>query len=161
MCFDSLSGVYKVLSLNGLSIALSFAMSGTLQPPYPVVCTIKTSIAATLATDLPMDVKSVVIAPLLSQVNQWSTQLATILDTPGPPLQVNLIFAIRKDLFGGPYFSQSVLGIPIIELPPPFQEFLSMVAKLVELQKPDREKPLPKVRSFPLHFPSFHLRFFL
>ena len=123
-------------------------MSGTLQPPYTVILTIKASIASTLATDLPSEVKSTVIAPLLAQVNQWSTQLVTILETPGPPLQVNLIFAIRKDLFCGPYFSQSVLGIPIIELPPPFQDFLTMVSKLVDLQKPDKDKPLPKVRSF-------------
>jgi len=100
-----------------------------------------------MATDLPAEVRATVIAPLLAQVNQWSTQIPLVLEGPGC-LYVNLIFAIRKDLFHSPQFRLSTLGISISELPPPFIEFLAFTSRLIESQKPDREKPLPKVSLF-------------
>ena len=106
--------------------------------------TIKASISSTLATDLPSEVHATVIMPLLAQVNQWSTQIPILLEIPGS-LHVNLIFAICKELFSGPQFCHCTLGIAISELPPPFQEFLAFITKLIELQKTEREKPLPKV----------------
>jgi len=68
-----------------------------------------------------------------------------MLEGAGSPGTANLVFAIRKDLFIGPQFNQSVLGIPLAELPTPFQEFLNFIHKLIEAQMKDKEKSPIKV----------------
>jgi hypothetical protein len=120
-------------------------MASNLNPPFQVVSTIKTSIANALATDLPSEVRAGMIAPLLTQVNQWANQVSAMVDQPGTPIHANIVFAIRKDLFVAPQFNQCVLGIPLTELPPPFAEFLNFIHKLIEAQKSDKDKTPPKV----------------
>ena len=121
-------------------------MSTVLNPPHATIATIRTSIQSTLKAELPPDVLASAIAPLLTTVNQWSSQISTLLEGPGPPLSANLVFAIRKDLFIAPLFSQSVMGITLVDLPTPFQEFMTFIHKLIEAQKTEREKTVPKVR---------------
>jgi hypothetical protein len=149
------SFVYRIV-FHSHSRYLKFlfcTMSSALQPSYAVVATIKTSINSTLATELPAEVRANVIASLLAQVNQWSTQIPAMLEVSTPPLPVNLVFAIRKELFVAPLFVTSTLGVAIPELPVPFQEFLAFIASLIEAQKSDKEKPIVKVRF--LYFLAF------
>lgn len=120
-------------------------MSTVLNPSHATIATIRTSIQSTLKAELPPDVLANAIAPLLTTVNQWSSQIPTLLEGPGPPLSANLVFAIRKDLFIAPLFSQSVMGITLVDLPTPFQEFMTFIHKLIEAQKTEREKPVAKV----------------
>ena len=114
----------------------------TLSPAPAVIAATKASIISTLATELPSEIRATAIAPLLSQVNQWATQIPALVESIE---SVNLIFAIRKALFNAPYFNQCVLGGDTLLLPPAFQEFLNFVAKLIESQKPDKDKPSNKV----------------
>jgi hypothetical protein len=124
-------------------------MSSTLQPSSSTVATIRGSIQNTLKTDLPPSVLANVIAPYLTSVNQWSSQIAAVLEHSDHPSAANLVFAIRKDLFIAPLFSQSVMGIMLIDLPAPFQEFMNFILKLIEAQKSEKDKPAVKVCSFP------------
>ncbi len=94
--------------------------------------------------ELSADQQASVIAPLLSTVNQWSSQLPILLEGTSP---LNLVFSIRKDLFITLSFSQCVLGISLVDLPAPFQEFITFIQKLIEAQKSDKDKASSKVKS--------------
>jgi len=120
-------------------------MSLTLNPSFATVTSIRASIQNTLKADLPSDVMANAIAPLLTTINLWSNQLPAMLEGSGPPSSANLVFAIRKDLFVAPLFSQSVMGTPLVDLPAPFQYFMNFIHQLIEAQKSEREKPAPKV----------------
>jgi hypothetical protein len=97
--------------------------------------TIRNSIQTSLKTDLPPDVLAGVIAPLVTTVNQWSTQIPVLLEGTGSTASVNIVFAIRSDLFHAPRFTQNVFGLPLNELPAPYQEFVSFIHKLIDAQK--------------------------
>ena len=114
----------------------------TLSPAPAVIAAIKASIISTLATDLPSEIRATAIAPLLAQVNQWASQISVLVESID---SVNLVFAIRKALFTPPYFNQCTLGGDTLLLPPAFQEFLNFVAKLIETQKPDKDRSSNKV----------------
>lgn len=123
----------------------------TLNPSLNTVIAIKDSIANTLQNHaLPASTRAVIIASQLAIVNQWADQIPLVLDNPEAPASVNLVFAIRKDLFTSPQFYHCVLGVSISELPPAFATFQSMIAKLIGAQKTDKEKPPLKVRTSPL-----------
>lgn len=121
-------------------------MSSNLTPPHSAIVTIRSSIQSTLKNELPAVMLANVIAPLLSSVNLWSTQIPALLDGTGSSSSVNLVFAIRKDLFVAPQFVQSIMGIPLADLPAPFQEFISFIHKLIDAQKTDKDKVPQKVR---------------
>jgi hypothetical protein len=106
---------------------------------------IRTTIQNTLKSDLPSEVLVNAIAPLLTTVNLWSNQIPAVLDGSGSATSAGLVFGIRKDLFIAPLFSSSVMGIPLSGLPPPFQEFMSFIQKLIEAQKNERDKSVPRV----------------
>jgi hypothetical protein len=125
-------------------------MSAPLDPSLAVMSTIRTTIQNNLKADLPSDLLANIVAPFLSQVNRWSTQIPVILEGSGPPLAANLVFAIRKDLFGGPQFNHCVLATSASELPAPFQEFQEFISKLIEAQKGD-PKFQPKVSPSSLY----------
>ena len=119
----------------------------SLNPSLTTVLTIKESILHTLQNHaLPASTRAAIIAPQLAIVNQWSDQIPLVLE-PDVPGNANAIFAIRKDLYAAPQFTQCVLGVPATELPPAFSAFLSMILKLIGAQKVDKEKPVPKVLS--------------
>jgi hypothetical protein len=118
---------------------------GFLDPSVEAMGLVRTSIQTTLRTNLPASLIANAIAPMLSQVNQWSTQTAALFEGSGPPTGVNIIFGIRKDLFIGPPYLKTVFGTNVSDLPSVFQEFLSFTAKLMDLQKPDKEKSPSKV----------------
>ena len=123
----------------------------TLNPTLATVLAIKDNIASTVQNvALPASTRAALIAPQLAMVNQWTDQIPLVLDNPDAPASVNLVFAIRKDLFAGPQFFQCVLSTPGSELSPAFAAFLSMISKLIGAQKTDRDKPPLKVR-----LPSF------
>jgi hypothetical protein len=123
-------------------------MSTVLNPSYATIAVIRTSIQNTLKADLPADVMVNAIAPLLTSVNQWSSQIPAVLESSGPLSCANLVFGIRKDLFISPLSSSSVMGIPLSNLPAPFQEFMNFIYKLIEAQKSERDKPVSKVRLY-------------
>jgi len=94
------------------------------------------------------------IGPQLAMVNEWSDQINLVLDHPEAPSPVNLVFAIRKDLFIVPQYTQcSLTSVPTAELPPAFPAFLEMILKLIGAQKTDKVKPIVKVASiiFSMH----------
>lgn len=121
-------------------------MNSTLSPSHLTIVGIRTSIQTALKSDIPADLRANHIGPLLSTVNMWSTQIPAMFEGAGPLSSVNLVFSIRKDLFIGPQYAQCVLGIPIIELPSAFQDFVSFIQQLIEAQKADKEKAVPKVK---------------
>lgn len=112
--------------------------SSMLNPSYATIATIRSSIQNTLKTDLPSEMLINAISPFLISVNQWSTQIPSMLDGVGSPASVNLVFAIRKDLFVAPQFTQTVMGTALADLPAPFQEFNSFIHKLIDAQKTDK-----------------------
>jgi hypothetical protein len=109
-------------------------MSSVLVPSHQAMSTIRSSIQATLKAELPPDVLAGVVAPFLMSVNQWASQIPLLLDG-NSVASVNLVFAIRSDLFQAPRFVQNVFGLPLVELPPPYQEFVAFIHKLIEAQK--------------------------
>lgn len=126
--------------------SLSQSKMTTLNPTPDTVQAIKDSIVATLQNHaLPASARAAIIAPQLAIVNQWSDQIPLVLENSDAPATVNLVFAIRKDLYNAPQFIHCVLGIPATELPPAFSAFMSMILKLIEAQKTDKEKPPVKV----------------
>jgi hypothetical protein len=134
------------------------SMSTVLVPPYSTIATIHTTIQNTLKAELPPNLVINAIAPYLTSVNQWASQIPALLEGPGPSASANLVFAIRKDLFVAPQFTQSVMGPSMADLPAPFQEFLAFIRKLIDAQKPDKERSLPKVRN-PFHHLIFLTEF--
>jgi len=119
----------------------------TLNPSPATVQFVKDSIVSTLQnTALPASARAACIAPQLAIVNQWADQIPLVISNSDAPATVNLVFAIRKELYAAPQFVHCVLGIPATELPPAFSAFLSMIFKLIEAQKNDKEKSVPKVR---------------
>jgi len=120
-------------------------MSTVLNPPFQIISHVKSSILANLKVELPPATLANTIAPLLSTVNLWSNQIPIMLEGSGISTSANLVFAIRKDLFHGPLYTQCILG-PIVDLPPPFHEFVAFIHKLIDAQKGDKEKSVPKVR---------------
>lgn len=120
----------------------------SLEPCLATVQLVKDSICSTLQnTAVPVGARAACIAPQLAIVNQWADQIPLVLENPDAPANVNLVFAIRKDLFVAPQYVHSVLGIPGTDLPPPFASFLAMILKLIGAQKSDKEKPTVKVPS--------------
>ena len=119
-------------------------MSTALNPAYQSIVIIKSSIQNALKSGLPPDILPGVIAPLLSTINQWSSQIPIMLTETGVATSTNLVFAIRKELFIAPQFTRNVLNTPLEKLPTAFQEFQSFIHKLIDAQKGDQ--PAPKVR---------------
>lgn len=110
-------------------------MSNELVPNISEVIILKSSISGTLGMSLPAATRANMIGPLLQSVLPWGTQIPLMLEGNGPSASANLLFAIRKELFIPPSFSASVLGIPLVELPAPFQEFVALIQKVQEAQK--------------------------
>jgi hypothetical protein len=69
------------------------------------------------------------IAPLLNQVNNWSSQAEQICDEGA----ANLVFDYRNTIFKG-WADTSACGIPSAELPPPFAEFKNLVKNVMDYQ---------------------------
>jgi len=94
---------------------------------------------------LPASMRAALIGPQLAMVNEWSDQTNLVLEHSEAPAPVNLVFAIRKDLFISPQYTQCSIGVLAAELPPAFPAFLAMILKLIGAQKTDKEKPIVKV----------------
>jgi hypothetical protein len=109
-------------------------MVAILNPSFQTIQSIRNSIQTTLKSDLPPDVLAGVIAPFLLTVNQWSTQIPVLLEGTGSAASVNLVFAIRGDLFQAPRFTQNIFGLPLGDLPAAYQDFVSFIYKLIEAQ---------------------------
>ena len=126
-----------------------------LHPSIQNVQSIKDNISSVMQNQaLPASMHAALIGPQLAMVNEWSDQINLVLDHPEAPSPVNLVFAIRKDLFIAPQYTQcSLTGVPTAELPPAFPAFLAMILKLIGAQKTDKEKPIVKVASviFSMH----------
>jgi len=138
---DTCQGVFPDSKLN----LYGSVMSSVLTPSYATMAAIRTTIQNTLKGNLPSEVLVNAIAPLLTTVNLWSNQIPAVLEGSGSTTSASLVFGIRKDLFIAPLFSSSVMGIPLSGLPPPFQEFMAFIQKLIEAQKNERDKSVPRV----------------
>jgi hypothetical protein len=121
-------------------------MSGTLNPTLAVAISIKTSIVTNMQMDVSGAVRAEMIAPLLTVLCKWETQIPLMLEGTGPSASANLVFAIRKELFQPPSFAQSTLGISLADLPAAFQEFVAFIQKVQEVQRADKEKVAVKAR---------------
>jgi hypothetical protein len=128
-------------------------MSASLNPSSQTIAAIKNSIQNTLKSNIAPEVLPSVVAPLVSTVNTWSTQIPSLLESVS---SINQIFDIRSLIFVGPRFTQNVFDVPFTELPPAFQEFMAFIHKLIEAQKVHKDKPAPKV-----HFLSVRALFCL
>lgn len=142
----SLSSDKKATSTSRELSSKSTHMASSLTPSFQTIQAIRSSIQGALKNELPPDTLANIIAPFLVSVNQWSTQIPALLDASSSATSVNLVFAIRSDLFSAPRFTQNVFNIPLVDLPAPFQEFSAFIHKLIDAQKVDRDKPPPKVR---------------
>ena len=148
-CPDSRTTCHSIIApYNGWGghcrCPLPFDMANILSPSLSAMATVRSSIQSCMKMELSADQQASVIAPLLSTVNQWSSQLPILLEGTSP---LNLVFSICKDLFIAPSFSQCVLGISLVDLPAPFQEFVTFIQKLIEAQKSDKDKTSSKVKS--------------
>jgi hypothetical protein len=92
---------------------------------------------------MPQDNKISAIAPMLNSVNMWSSQIPVMLEGASAPASANLVFAIRKDLFVGPTYTQFVFDVSVCDLPASFQEFGLFTHSLIEAQKSDKDKSAP------------------
>ena len=115
---------------------------------------VKHAIATNLKSEMPGDLVTNAIAPLLNTVNEWSTQIPAMLEGGGSSSSANLIFAIRKELFVAPAYTQCVLGTSPNNLPASFGEFLHFIQKLIEAQKSDKDPVATKVN---LHYICFRI----
>jgi hypothetical protein len=120
-------------------------MSSALNPTFLTVTALKNAIAGILKADLTPEALATSIAPSLIIINKWSTQIPLMLEGSVPLVNANLIFSIRKDLFIGPLFNQATFGTPLSNLPPPFQEFVTFINKLIDAQRVDKDKVVAKV----------------
>jgi len=120
-------------------------MSTTLNPTPVQMNTVRASIQSYVAGGFPLSMKPGFIAPLMTVVNQWSTQIPLLLESV---TCINQIFDIRSDIFIAPRYSTNVFNVPFGDLPPPFQEFMAFISKLIEAQKANKEKSPPKVNLF-------------
>lgn len=120
----------------------------SLHPTIPTVQSIRDNIYSVMQNHaLPSSMRAALIGPQLGMVNEWSDQITLVLDHSEAPAPVNLVFAIRKELFIAPQYTQCLLNIPATELPSAFPAFLAMILKLIGAQKTDKEKPVVKVPS--------------
>jgi hypothetical protein len=119
-------------------------MSSALSPSLAFITECKTLIHNIMQSEAPAIDRANAIAFLLSNVNAWSSQIPAMLEGSGPSASANIVFAIRKELFVAPAFIHSILGIALPDLPAAFQDFLSFILKLIEAQKSDKDKPIPK-----------------
>ena len=101
-------------------------------PLVPDVATAKSmlvTIKEFLKSPIPPAVLAQSIAPLLNQVNNWSSQAEQICDEGA----ANLVFDYRNTIFKG-WADTSACGIPSAELPPPFAEFKNLVKNVMDYQ---------------------------
>jgi hypothetical protein len=132
-------------------------MSAALNPSISMASTMKNSILNTLQSDFSGETRAQMIAPLLTVLNKWNTQIPSMLEGTGFSASANLVFAVRKELFTAPAFTQSTLGIPVADLPAPFQEFLAFIQKLQEAQRAEKDKvPVKVILSSPLFRTLIH-----
>ena len=122
-------------------------MAATLSPSFQTIMSIRSTIQATLKTEMAPEVAAGVVAPFLSTVNLWATQILLLLDGTGSVASVNLVFAIRSDLFHSPRFTQNIFGIPLGDLPVPFPEFMAFIHLLIEAQKSSSKVCIQKKKN--------------
>lgn len=114
----------------------------SLAPSLGVATAIRADIITALKSRGSPEEMMTIISPSLTVINQWATQIPFLISVP-PAL--DLLFAMRKDLFNGPTFVVSSFGIPLVDLPEPFRTFSTLIRDVITAQKAD--KPPSKVRS--------------
>lgn len=115
-----------------------------LSPSFSVIAAIRADIVSILKDGGTPEALAINISPSLAIVNQWSSQIPLLLSVDNSGSCIDLVFAMRKDLFQGPLFSEASFGTPVADLPEPFQSFLNFTREIISAQK--SEKSLQKVR---------------
>ena len=115
-----------------------------LSPSFGVMAAIRGDIISALKRNSSPEESAKSISPSLSLVNQWSTQIPLLLSVDNSSSCVDLVFAIRKDLFQGLHHSQTTFGTLVAHLPEPFQLFLNFTRDIIAAQR--NEKTVQKVR---------------
>jgi len=96
-----------------------------------------------MKAEMPLDQSILSISALLVSINLWSTQIPAILSGTPSGIYANIVFAVRKELFIAPQFLKCVFG-ELNDLPPSFQEFHNFIWKLIEAQRTEIPKVVPK-----------------
>ena len=115
-----------------------------LSPSFGVAAALRADIITVLKSGGTPEELANSISPSLSIVNQWSTQIPTLLSVDNSGSCIDLVFAMRKDLFHGPFFCQASFGPLVADLPEPFESFLVFTRNIISAQK--AEKASQKVR---------------
>jgi hypothetical protein len=112
-------------------------------PSHGVAGAIRADILTVLKSRSSPEELATLIGPSLAAINQWANQLPLLLSNA---LALDLLFALRKDIFNGPAFVISSFGTPLVDLPEPFRAFSTLIRDVIAVQKV--EKAPPKVRLF-------------
>ena len=118
----------------------SSSMPLSLEPTPEQVRKYRTDIQGLLQTEGKL--KIAMIALLLAEINNWSTQIPVLLESVAC---INHVFDIRGDLFTAPHFTVNIFNIPFSDLPPAFHNFMNFIQKLIEAQKVAKDKVPVKV----------------
>ena len=129
----------------------------TILPSFAVASAIRADIITILKSRASPDEMGKSISPSLTIINQWATQIPFLLASPSPGC-LDVLFALRKDLFNGPNYVQPSIGLALEQLPEAFQVFINMTREVILLQK--NEKPPVKVCSSLLYYISYLIRIF-
>ena len=115
----------------------------SINPSFAVAAAIRADIVTILKARANPEETAKSISPSLAVINQWATQIPLLLAGPNSGC-LDVVFALRKDLFNGPNYIQPSIGLAMEQLPESFHIFINMTRDVIALQKPD--KPSQKVR---------------
>lgn len=110
-----------------------------LNPDVATVTGMLVTIKEFLKSPIPPVALAQSIAPLLNQVNHWSTQVDQVIEQSA----ANIIFDYRNVVLKG-WADSPALGLPNVSLPPPFAEFKSLVKAVMDAQAPAKKALLAK-----------------
>src|ERR1700689_2307208 len=129
----------------------------TISPSFAVASAIRADIIFVLKSRNSPEDMATSISPSLAIINQWATQVPLLLASPTPGC-LEVLFALRKDLFNGPNYVQPSIGLALEQLPEAFQVFINLTREVISLQK--NEKPPVKVWSSLLYYIPYLIHIF-
>lgn len=106
-----------------------------LSPSFGIAAALRGEIITALKAHTAPETLNAIIAPSLSMINQWATQIPLLLNQSNC---IDLIFALRKDLFTGPSFTQTTFSTSVADSPEAFQVFLGLTRELMTAQRNEK-----------------------
>jgi hypothetical protein len=114
---------------------LNFSSMASINPSFAVAAAIRADIVTILKARVNPEETAKSISPSLAVINQWATQIPLLLAGPNSGC-LDVVFALRKDLFNGPNYIQPSIGLAMEQLPESFHIFINMTREVIALQKP-------------------------